>query len=257
LDAGVASTSDEGAAPPSGGGEGLPAHVTRTMAEIFVRQGFPDRAIEVYEQILEREPGDGRILERIAELEREVEAPHEVVTLPAEDPGPSDEDDPALEKVAPHWAGSESDPPTDREPVTAFGWSDDETVGPREGETSDPPAGTDMPFDPSQLSIRSHFADLLAWVPGGVPIEDLAPDAPIERAPEGSPAAVGASTGAQAARGGVEPAVPASDAGDARGSAGPEPPTEALAATDPDPVEAAGEDEDLDDFRNWLESLEP
>jgi len=240
----------------SGGGDDLPAHVTRTMAEIFVRQGFPDRAIEVYRKILEREPDDPRILDRIAELKGEGQPPREAVALPADDPVPAGDDEPALERVAPQWAASESDLSTDHEPVTPFGWTDDETENPRDRETTAPPGGTDVPLDSSQLSIRSHFADLLAWVPGGVPIEDLAPDAPIERAPAGSPAVAAAPHGNQEARGGVEPAVASSEEA-RRGSAEIELQAEPLETVDPDPLAAAEEDEDLDEFRTWLESLEP
>ncbi|MGD8321812.1 MAG: tetratricopeptide repeat protein, partial [Gemmatimonadota bacterium] len=43
--------------------------VTRTLAELYARQGQVARALDVYRQILEAVPGDEDILRRIAELE--------------------------------------------------------------------------------------------------------------------------------------------------------------------------------------------
>jgi tetratricopeptide (TPR) repeat protein len=40
-----------------------------TLAELYFNQGFTRQAIDVYKELLEREPGNGRIAARIAELE--------------------------------------------------------------------------------------------------------------------------------------------------------------------------------------------
>ena len=40
-----------------------------TLAELYFNQGFTRQAIDVYKELLEREPGSGRIAARIAELE--------------------------------------------------------------------------------------------------------------------------------------------------------------------------------------------
>jgi hypothetical protein len=55
--------------------EGAPAFVTETMAELFVAQGFVDRAIGVYGQLLARRPDDALLAARLAELHARVEAP--------------------------------------------------------------------------------------------------------------------------------------------------------------------------------------
>ncbi len=43
--------------------------VTETMAELFVKQGFRDQALDVYRQLLAANPGDERLQRRIAELQ--------------------------------------------------------------------------------------------------------------------------------------------------------------------------------------------
>ncbi len=43
--------------------------VTRTLAEIYVRQGHVAKAVEVYRRLSEEDPGDVSLVERIAELE--------------------------------------------------------------------------------------------------------------------------------------------------------------------------------------------
>jgi len=40
-----------------------------TLAELYFKQGFPDKAIEVYRQLVEREPGNDRLRRRLAELQ--------------------------------------------------------------------------------------------------------------------------------------------------------------------------------------------
>ena len=41
-----------------------------TLAELYFNQGFTDKAIEVYRQLLQREPGNERARTRLAELEK-------------------------------------------------------------------------------------------------------------------------------------------------------------------------------------------
>jgi tetratricopeptide (TPR) repeat protein len=46
-----------------------------TLAELYFNQGFPRRAVEVYQQVLSREPGNERARARLAELEASLAGP--------------------------------------------------------------------------------------------------------------------------------------------------------------------------------------
>ncbi|MBI2795075.1 MAG: tetratricopeptide repeat protein [Gemmatimonadetes bacterium] len=52
------------AAPPASG-----AFVTETMAELYVKQGFKEQAIEVYRQLLEQRPGDAGLRGKLSALQ--------------------------------------------------------------------------------------------------------------------------------------------------------------------------------------------
>ena len=56
---------------PAAAPEAIP---TATLAEIYVRQGLPERALEVYERILAADPSNAEIQSRVREL-REILAP--------------------------------------------------------------------------------------------------------------------------------------------------------------------------------------
>jgi len=65
----------EPAAPPAPVAPPLPAAprdeaelVSPTLAELYFNQGFPEKAVEVYRRILERDPGNERARARVAEL---------------------------------------------------------------------------------------------------------------------------------------------------------------------------------------------
>jgi type II secretory pathway component HofQ len=63
-----------------------------TLAELYFNQGFTDKAIEVYRQLLQREPGNERGRTRLAELEaleRRL-AEEEARAAPAAGGGPAD-----------------------------------------------------------------------------------------------------------------------------------------------------------------------
>ncbi len=174
----------EGMAPGGGvdrpAGEPSPALVTRTMAELYVRQGFIQRALGVYRQLAERDPGDQGIRERLEELEAQgAEEPSETSlhpepeappssTSPEESGSPPGEPEEPSSR-APQWSpdpGSAPDPRVD----SPFAWAPHEH--PDEAGTSpaaDPGGGARAP------SAGAYFRDLLAWEPGAVPIESLAP----------------------------------------------------------------------------------
>ena len=46
------------------------AFVTETMAELYLRQGHREAALEIYRQLVTQRPHDGQLLERVAQLER-------------------------------------------------------------------------------------------------------------------------------------------------------------------------------------------
>jgi hypothetical protein len=52
-------------APESASGELTSA----TLAELYFKQGFPEKAIEVYRQLVQREPDNDRLRRRLAELQ--------------------------------------------------------------------------------------------------------------------------------------------------------------------------------------------
>lgn len=56
--------------------------VTRTMAELYARQGLNDRALDVYRQLLEAAPGDEGLLRRTEELEALVQGSSEAAETP-------------------------------------------------------------------------------------------------------------------------------------------------------------------------------
>jgi tetratricopeptide (TPR) repeat protein len=53
----------------------VPPLVTRTMAELYVRQGLIEKAIEVYEQLLQRAPSHAEWRARLGELTRSLGSP--------------------------------------------------------------------------------------------------------------------------------------------------------------------------------------
>jgi tetratricopeptide (TPR) repeat protein len=55
-------------------GTGTGAFATETMAELYLQQGFPDRALAIYRELAARSPYDASLSERIAELTEAGEA---------------------------------------------------------------------------------------------------------------------------------------------------------------------------------------
>lgn len=161
---------------------------TRTMGELYARQGLVDRAIEVYEYLAATNPGDGALSARLEEL----------------------------------WGSKEVAAEVQREVPVAAG-----------------------PRAPAARSISAYLGDLLAWVPGAVPIESLAPargekiegPVPIESlapSPEVLAAVAVADREDERLASEHEAAFPAD-----RSSEGP------------------ADENELDDFQSWLSSLKP
>jgi tetratricopeptide (TPR) repeat protein len=62
-------------APSIDGGARDVGFVTETMAELYLKQGFPDRALDVYRQLVAQNPSDRGLRERMERIEREARAP--------------------------------------------------------------------------------------------------------------------------------------------------------------------------------------
>jgi DNA-binding SARP family transcriptional activator len=56
--------------------------MSATLAELYFKQGFAEKAVEVYRQLIEREPENDRLRRRLAELQDTRPAP-----APASDAG--------------------------------------------------------------------------------------------------------------------------------------------------------------------------
>jgi len=200
-------------------GEPAPPLATRTMAELYIRQGFTGRGLEVYRQLVGRDPENPELRRRLEELESVargdtlgedltvVGGPSPDVSATGESPEFGDgtprsegsaeaegdrderaslasggeEDDPW--GSAPQWTGGDLGmTATDRSP---FSWVPDpedaegeemsETQGMR-GEAVQEAARGEAPRE-SGPSAGRYLQDLLAWEPGAVPIESLAPEA--------------------------------------------------------------------------------
>ena len=106
--------------------------LTRTMGDIYARQGFLDRAVEVYEHLHAESPDDDELRARLDELR----------------------------------GGGTTDPAAPAKRAVDVG------SGVHLGAGLEP-----MPGGPASgtRTIAGYFEDLLAWVPGAVPIASLAP----------------------------------------------------------------------------------
>jgi len=116
--------------------------ITRTMAELYARQGLTDRALSVFRQLLEATPGDPGLRRRIAEIEAEA----------AEEEGPPETPEPEPAGFDEYVRGHAWDASAQRElheVDTPFAWTEE-----------DP---DDMP-EPGP-SIGGYFERLLAWRP--------------------------------------------------------------------------------------------
>jgi hypothetical protein len=125
---------------------------TRTLAELYVRQGFTDRALAVFRHLLAADPGATDIEERIAELGHDGLG----VVAEADDGGPEnglhptetveEEEEEEVEALARDLADSGDGA---HEVDTPFAWTEAE------------PSTDDPPDDGSE--IGDYFDDLLGW----------------------------------------------------------------------------------------------
>ena len=130
--------------------------ITRTMADLYARQGLHERALRVYTRLLERTPDDTGLEERVATMSALVAAPapappEEPAAKVAEKPAAhGTSDDAQMEKMAQAWAEG---PRATGELSTPFAWTA-KTAPPVETEPSD--AGR---------PVKDYFRSLLEWEP--------------------------------------------------------------------------------------------
>jgi hypothetical protein len=63
--------------------------VSPTLAELYFNQGFPEKAIQVYRRLLDRDPGNERARVRMAELQALAASPGGAKAAPADPPSSS------------------------------------------------------------------------------------------------------------------------------------------------------------------------
>lgn len=203
--------------------------VTETLAELYLAQGLNERAVEVYEELLRRRPGDPVLEERLREAlagTGQVRAMGPEADDRAGGAAEAMEDESELESVESFWTGGSG-----------------AVVGDAAGE--DALYGLDEPVEaaaePDEAPVSAYLQSLLAWRPAravvegfGVPVGEPAGmddvDALFAPRAEGPGSGMG---------GGPAPAADAAGAPqDGSGS-----------GSDPD------DDDDLEMFRAWLQSL--
>jgi hypothetical protein len=117
--------------------------LTRTMGELYAQQGLTERALDVFRQLLQADPGDEDLRDRVRRLE---EAGREVPVHEAaghEEAAPGDDDD--LQDYA--WTAAQAD--DGAEVDTPFAWTEEEAA--------------DVVTGPS---IAAYFERLLSWGSG-------------------------------------------------------------------------------------------
>ncbi|TVP55043.1 MAG: hypothetical protein EA351_11755 [Gemmatimonadales bacterium] len=209
--------------------------VTRTLGELYFRQGLSMRAIEIYEDLVRRSPDDDALKERLQEIRGEIDLPvedhaasgvdveaTEALGLAEATAGTGEsttEEGLELEERAPQWT-DEADEELSLEVSTPFAWSRAEH--PEDEEPVD-----ETPAPATGRSIADYLGDLRAWEPGAIPIEALDPETvPIESLAPGG------------ASGHLDPEAPGS------------------ASRNPDDQDGAEDGEGgLDDFQDWLRGL--
>jgi tetratricopeptide (TPR) repeat protein len=144
--------------------EDVPAAVprihTRTLAELYAKQGFVDRAVDVLRQLSKERPHDQDLASRLAELEAQLAGGGGGASAPPEgsgrapavgdEPEPRDRDQ-ELEALARDLVGHRKPPAAIDTP---FAWTQaDEVDAPS-------PALEDGP------SLHRYFEELLQWQPG-------------------------------------------------------------------------------------------
>ncbi|MEX1258671.1 MAG: hypothetical protein WEG36_13740 [Gemmatimonadota bacterium] len=150
--------------------------MTRTMAELYAKQGLHERAVEVYVQLVEANPDDAGLAERLSELEthafEETEGEEErpPARLVIEDIEEEEEEEGP--GVPPSPLPSAAEVAMEVEGVGEV-WLEVEVV---EEEAIERTSLAPTTRESGPRTIAEYLGDLLAWVPGAVPVASLAPD---------------------------------------------------------------------------------
>jgi tetratricopeptide (TPR) repeat protein len=210
---------------------------TETIAWIYARQGLYERAADVYRELLRNRPDDPELAERLAEME-------ELARAAESDEEPVFEDEAAVAVEM-----EERDPETGLVSDTMqAGGADqlsadvdvEDVPGPPGVDVEDASSPTDVDTSPP---IREYFDRLLAWSgTGGT--EGLSAESGLAEA-----TGVGQTATPTDPEGGTRP-EPGSDPG--RGT---EPEAGGGAEPRKEGSRHEGDDDDLEMFRSWLESL--
>jgi hypothetical protein len=220
------------------GSADLPAEMlTETMAQLYLAQGFHDRAIEVYRALLRQRPEDVHLVERLRDAEAAADTAAEEAAGRAAAATPSADDDGWAESVESAWTGGGGVAGVD---PTPYAWTDQ--------------VGEERPVGGP---IRTFLQDLIAWRSGTIEIGPVSngeatTDAEGERETETGESAdddvdlvLTEESIVDASESGAQPAGrDDSAAGDWFERAG--------GGAEPDEAEAEA---DLDMFRSWLQSL--
>lgn len=184
--------------------EGAVEVVTETIAELYARQGFLDRSIDVYRELIRRRNGDPALERRLAELERQASGGYadgaapdpepepiaDAVAEPVEEPAADARQEPALLDVALPAAPADEPVPAEDTFADSFGsgfsfanggaeageegWIDLESRGEPELPELQPVA--------AGPSIAEFLGELIAWRPGARP-EQTAAGEPLTALP--------------------------------------------------------------------------
>jgi len=213
--------------------------VTETMAELYARQGFYDRAIEVYRQLIDQVPDDVRLRERLREIEaldatatatHGDEQPPEVLAWAVPYEVEETETEAWVESVESAWTGGGG---VAGAAETPYAWADSSA-----GDEGAAASGT---------TAGEYFRNLLGWRP----MQATTPEAEdVLELTDEQAVAVGPDEGEIVLdTGAVEAAFEEWFGGEppASGSAG--------EATREERGEASEADADLEMFRSWLQSL--
>jgi tetratricopeptide (TPR) repeat protein len=177
---------DEDRAGDAGAGD--PEVVTETIAELYARQGLPERAAEVYRELIRRRGGDPALELRLRELEQgAARAGGEEIPVAAVEAGLGLA---PLEPAEPQPEAAETGADLFADSVAAgfeAGWPEDLPAA-AEPATLPPAAGPDGPreeTEPPARTIGGELRELLAWRPAGDPVPaEPVPAEPVDAEPE-------------------------------------------------------------------------